>query len=379
MTVSDPLSITLGVEEECFLVDPDSLDLVRDPDPGFLDACQRNAGPHKVVPELLRCQVETNTRVCTSIAELAEARRDIRRILVETAAQYGMKILAISTHPFADWQVQGITRKERYQRLTTRMQDVVRRALIGGMHIHAGFGNADQRVRVMTALRQYLPVFNALSASSAFSESRDTGFKSWRLSVFGGLPRTGVPGPLASAGQYEQVLDRFRHMELISDGSELWWDIRPSHAFPTVELRICDTVPLLDDGTAIAALYASLIRRLMRLDADGSLRQGPPVEIISENRWLAQRYGTLAFLGAEAGGREDIDDIVTRLIDEVSEDAEALGCADEVARMHDIIRFGTAADRQVDLYRLRRLEKSPHDDALRAVVESMIEESTRGL
>ena len=379
MTDSDALSITLGVEEECFLVDPDSLDLVRDPDPGFLDACQRNAGPHKVVPELLRCQVETNTRVCTSIAELGEARRDVRRILVETAAQYGMKILAISTHPFADWQVQGITRKERYQRLTTRMQDVVRRALIGGMHIHAGFGDADQRVRVMTALRQYLPVFNALSASSAFSESRDTGFKSWRLSVFGGLPRTGVPGPLASAAQYEEVLDRFRHMELINDGSELWWDIRPSHAFPTVELRICDTVPLLDDGTAIAALYASLIRRLMRHDADGTLRQGPPVEIISENRWLAQRYGTLAFLGAEAGGREDIDDVVTRLIDEVSEDAEELGCAGEVARVHDIIRFGTGADRQVDLYRLRQLENSPHDDALRAVVASMIEESTRDL
>ena len=379
MTDTDPLSITLGVEEECFLVDPDSLDLVRDPDPGFLDACQHNAGPHKVVPELLRCQVETNTRVCTSIAELGEARRDVRRILVETAARYGMKILAISTHPFADWQVQSITRKERYQRLTTRMQDVVRRALIGGMHIHAGFGDADQRVRVMTALRQYLPVFNALSSSSAFSESRDTGFKSWRLSVFGGLPRTGVPGPLASEEQYQEVLDRFRHMELISDGSELWWDIRPSHAFPTVELRICDTVPLLDDGTGIAALYASLIRRLMRLDADGDLRQGPPVEIISENRWLAQRYGALAFLGAEAGGREDIADIVARLIDEVAEDAEALGCADEVARMHDIIRFGTAADRQVDLYRLRRLEKSPHDDALRAVIESMIEESTRGL
>ncbi len=379
MTDSDPLSITLGVEEECFLVDPDSLDLVRDPDPGFLDACQHNAGPHKVVPELLRCQVETNTRVCTSIAELGEARRDVRRILVETAAQYGMKVLAISTHPFADWQVQGITRKERYQRLTTRMQDVVRRALIGGMHIHAGFGDADQRVRVMTALRQYLPVFNALSSSSAFSESRDTGFKSWRLSVFGGLPRTGVPGPLASEEQYQEVLDRFRHMELISDGSELWWDIRPSHAFPTVELRICDTVPLLDDGTGLAALYASLIRRLMRLDADGDLRQGPPVEIISENRWLAQRYGALAFLGAEAGGREDIADIVARLIDEVAEDAEALGCVDEVARMHDIIRFGTAADRQVDLYRLRRLENSPHDDALRAVIESMIEESTRGL
>ncbi len=379
MTGSDALSITLGVEEEFFLVDPDSLDLVRDPDPGFLEACRRNAGPHKVVPELLRCQVETNTRVCTSIADLGEARRDVRRIVVETAAQYGMKILAISTHPFADWQVQGITRKERYQRLTTRMQDVVRRALIGGMHIHAGFGNADQRVRVMTALRQYLPVFNALSASSAFSESRDTGFKSWRLSVFSGLPRTGVPGPLASAEQFQAVIDRFRHMELISDGSELWWDIRPSHAYPTVELRICDTVPLLDDGNGIAALYASLIRRLMRLDADGTLGQGPPVEIISENRWLAQRYGTLAFLGAEAGGREDIDDIVTRLIDEVSEDAEALGCADEVTRLYDVIRFGSAADRQVDLYRLRRLEKSPHDDALRAVVENMIEESTRGL
>ena len=379
MTESDPLAVTLGLEEECFLIDPETRDLVREPDPAFLEECGRTSGAHKVVPELLRCQIETNTRVCHSIAELRQAHRETRRTVVQAAEKFGMAVLATSTHPFATWRDQSITPRQRYEQLTMQMQDVARRFLVGGMHIHAGFGDADQRIRVMTALRQYLPIFNALSASSPFNGGRDTGFKSWRLSTISGLPRTGIPGPLSGMAAYETLLDRYRRMECLADGSELWWDIRPSHAYPTVEIRICDTTPRREEALCIAALYAALIRRLMRLDAENALPEGPPTEIIIENRWLAQRYGILAFLGAEAGGREDIDDSVSRLVDEVAEDAEALDCTRELAGVRQIVLEGAAADRQIDLYRLRRLEGDSEQQALHAVIDLMAGESRAGL
>ncbi len=376
---ADPLAVTLGVEEEFFLVDPETRDLVVRPDPGFLEECERRRGPHKIVPELLNAQVETNTRVCGSVAEARDALRETRAIVIEAAAKYGMAPMAASTHPFAAWRDQEITPRERYKRFAVRFQDVVRRFLVGGMHVHAGFGDPDSRVRAMTAMRRHLPLLNALSGSSPFGGGRDTGFKSWRLGVVGALPRSGIPRPFASMAEYERLLDAYKRREFIDDGSELWWDIRPSHAYPTVEMRICDICPRIDDAVAIVALYAALVRRSLRLDRAGALPEEPETEIVEENRWLARRYGVFAFLGAEDGGREDIQDALARLVEEVAEDAAALGCEAEVRGALSIVRDGAAADRQIDLYRLRRLEGDSGEEALRAVVDLALAETREGV
>jgi len=132
MTNTDDLAITLGVEEECFLVDPRSRNLLADPDPGIFDACEKHAGPHKVVRELLRAQVEINTRVCASVAEVDTALRETRRLVIEAAGQYGTAVMAASTHPFAVWQTQLTTPKERYQQFTILYQETLRRLLVGG-------------------------------------------------------------------------------------------------------------------------------------------------------------------------------------------------------------------------------------------------------
>ena len=374
-------AITLGVEEEFFLVDPVSGDLLADPDPAIFEACEAAAGPHRVVREFLRSQIETNTRVCTSVAELREALRETRRIVVEAAERRGAAVMAASTHPFASWRAQAPTARERYERFATTFQDNVRRFLIGGMHIHAGFGDADSRIRVMTALRRYLPVLHALSASSPFSEGRETGFKSWRLTLVGGLPRTGLPGPFASRADYDRLVEEYRGMRFIEDGSELWWDIRPSHAYPTVEMRICDVCTRIEDAVCIAALYACLIRRLLRRDQEGTLAPEPLTEIVAENRWVAQRYGVLAFFGdaAREGGRVDIDDVVTELVEELEDDARALGCEAETRRALAIVREGAGADRQVDLYRLRRLEGDTEAEAFGRVVALVLAETREGI
>ena len=372
--------ITLGIEEEFFLVDPETRDLLPDPDRRIFEACARHRGHHKVVPEFLRSQIETGTKVCRSVAELREALRETRRLVIAAAAEHGATVMAASTHPFAAWRAQMVTPRERYERFAVTFQESLRRLVVGGMHIHAGFGDPDSRIRVMTALRRHLPLLHALSTSSPFMGRRETGFKSYRLTIMGALPRTSLPGPLSSRADFDRLVDAYQRMKFIESGSELWWDVRPSLAFPTVEMRICDVCPRIDDAVAVAALYASLLRRLMRLDEEGRLPPEPPTEIIAENRWLAQRYGVLAFFGDEgSAGRVDIADHAAALVEQLADDARALGCGPELRRVLDIIRDGAGADRQIDHFRLRRLEGDTDDEALRAVVDLVIAETREGM
>ncbi len=375
------LAITLGVEEEFFLVDPESRDLIVDPNEGIFESCENAHTPHRVVREFLRSQIETNTRVCGSVAEVRTALVETRRIVIEAAERHGAAVMAASIHPFASWRMQAATPRERYKRFVTTFQESVRRFVVGGMHIHAGFGDPDSRIRVMTAIRRYLPLLHALSTSSPFNAGHETGFKSYRLNLIGGLPRTSMPGPLRSRAEYDGLVDDYRRMNFIENGSELWWDIRPSHAYPTVEMRICDICTRLDDAVCIAALYASLIRWLQRQDREGALPIEPPTELIAEDRWIAQRYGVLAFFGdsAHGGGRVDIYDYTAELIEELASDARALGCEAELRYAPTIIREGTGADRQVDLYRLRRLEGDTEEEALRRVVDLVLADTREGI
>ena len=376
----DTLSITLGVEEEFFLVDPATRDLLTEPDPRIFEECERNCGPHKVVPELLRTQIETNTKVCHSVAEVRTALHETRSLVIETAGKYGAAVMAASTHPFASWRAQTITPRERYQRFAMTLQESVRRFLVGGMHIHIGFGDPDSRIRVMTAMRRYLPLLLALSSSSPLNAGHMTGFKSYRPNIIGALPRTGLPGPLRSRAEFDRLVADFKQTEAIEDASALWWDIRPSHSFPTVEMRSCDICPRVEDAVGIAALYACLMRRLMRMDRGGELPPEPPTELIAENRWLAQRYGVLAFFGDfERGGRVDIEDFAAQLIEELESDALVLGCREEIRRTLAIIRDGTAADRQIDLFRSLRLDGASRTDALNAVVDMLLAETREGV
>ena len=376
----EDLAITLGVEEEFFLVDPTSRDLISDPDLGIFETCKQNQGPHKVVRELFRSQVETNTKVCRTVAEVRSALCETRQLVVKAAEKYGAAVMASSTHPFAVSKTQVTTPRERYERFTKTFQEVIRLFVVGGMHIHAGFGDPDTRIRVMTAVRRYLPVLHALSASSPFNAGHETGLKSFRLNLVGNLPRTSLPNPMWSRAEFDQLVADYQRMEFIDDASELWWDIRPSHAFPTVEMRICDVCTRLDDAVCMAALYASLVRMLQRLDRDGALPSEPPTEIIAENRWLAQRYGIFAFFGDTVlrAGRVDINDYVVELIETLTPDARALGCETELRHALTILREGTSADRQLDLYRLRRLEGDTEEEALRRVVDLVLSETRDG-
>ena len=371
--------ITLGIEEELMIVDPESRDVVADPDERIFAQASDTAGEHKVVNEFMRSQVETNSRVCNSIVEIERSLKETRRCAIEAARDHGARMIASSTHPWARWQDQKVTEKERYQRAEVEMQDSVRQFFIGGMHIHAGFGDDDRRIEVLHALRGYLAVFLVLSCSSPFYGGRLTGLKSYRQMAVAALPRTGTPPAMRTRREYDAVVERYLAIEAIEDGSELRWDIRPSASYATIELRICDICPLIEDAVAIAALYACLIRHLNERLGAGDRLDGAPPESIEEGRWLAQRYGTFAFLPHPdgRGGRTDVADLVDELVATLAGDARALGCEAALARIPRIVALGNSADRQEDVYRQAMLDGADGPEALRAVVDSVIDETER--
>ena len=371
--------ITLGIEEEFFLVDRETLDLVVDPDPRLLKAFSELDGMCRAVPELLRSQIELNSLVCHSVAEAREAIVAIRRSVLELTDQYGIGLMASSTHPFAAWETQAVTPRDRYREFAVMYQSVIRQLLASGMHVHAGFGTPDERVQVMTAMRSYLPLFLTLSGSSPFSGGHVTGFKSSRMNLMAALPRSGMPPVLSSWADYDRIVDNYRRLDFVRDGSEIWWDLRPSVRFPTLELRIVDVCPDVDDGMSIVALYACLVRHLLDAVRTGPLPVDPPPEIIQQNRWLAQRYGVVAFLADfESGTRVDLVDYVDELLDMLSADAAALDCQKEVAHVRNIIREGSSADRQLDHFRLCRLDGAGVREALRSVAQLIVTETRRG-
>ena len=372
------MNLTFGIEEELMVVRADTGDAVADPDPAIFEACVRNRGPHQVVNELLRSQIETGTRVCVSIAEVRASLHETRSIVIDGTRRHGTAVIASSTHPFARWEEQRITARRRYEQAEIAFQQEARRFFVGGMHIHAGFGTPDLRIKVMTAIRPYLPLLLALSASSPFYAGQLTGLKSYRQSIIGGLPRTGMPGPIRSDAEFEGIVRRYRELGAIGDASEIRWDIRPSVRYPTLEMRICDICPRVEDAVSIAALYACLVRYLARRIESGTPPAPASEEAIAHSRWLAQRYGTLAFLPAgNPPTLVDIEDSSQELVGELREDADALQCGSELGHIGHIIRYGSSADRQEDVYRQRRMDGASHDEALKAVVDTVIDETER--
>lgn len=366
-------ALTIGIEEEYLLVDRDSYDLAEAP-PGLMEACKAKL-EGQVSPEFLQCQIEIGTRVCASIPEAREDLKRLRACVSEEAARFGLTPIAVSCHPFADWKDQTHTDKDRYNDLARDLGGVVRRMLICGMHVHVALPDDELRVDLMGQLSYFLPHMLALSASSPFWQGQDTGLASYRLTVFDNLPRTGLPPLFASYAEYERTTHILIDLGLIEDTTKIWWDLRPSHRFPTLETRICDVCPRLEDALSIAAMVQGLTRFLMRLRLKNQRWRTYDRFLIQENRWRAQRYGTgdgLIDFGRRAIG--EMEALVADIQDLIEEDAAALGSVAEIERLGEMARAGTSADRQRAVHAEAIAAGQSRQDALKAVVAHLIEE-----
>lgn len=372
-------AFTVGIEEEYMLVDLDTRDLVKDPPPSMMAECQALL-EGQVSPEFLRGQIEVGTQVSGTIGD---ARRDLarlRRVVSDVALRHGMAPIAASTHPFAKWGELLVTEKDRYQVLLRELETVARRLVISGMHVHVGIDDNDLRIDLMTQFSYFLPHLLALSTSSPFWHGSETGLKSYRSSVFKSLPRTGIPVNFTSWGEYQRHVDVLVDAGLIEDATKLWWDIRPSARYPTLEMRVTDICTRLDDGIAIAALTVSLMHMLYRLRKDNMRWRTYARMLLEENLWRAQRYGTHApLMDFGEAALVPFSDLVDELIDMVSEDAEELGCSAELAALSEILVRGTSADRQVATYQAALADGADADEALRAVVDFLIRETVTSL
>lgn len=377
MAIREP-SFTVGVEEEYLLVDAETRDLANDPPESLLAECQKLL-EQQVSPEFLRSQIEVGTSVCASVGEARAELAELRRTVAGVARTHGCELIAASTHPFAHWTAQQHTDKDRYHVLARDMQVVVRRLVICGMHIHVGIDDDDLRIDILNQARYFLAHLLALSTSSPFWQGHNTGLKSYRLSVFDELPRTGLPSEFGSFGEYRRTVDVLISAGLIEDASKIWWDLRPHHKFPTIEMRLADVCTLLDDAACVAALFVCICRMLYRLRRGNQRWRTYPILLLNENRWRAQRYGTgEGLVDFGKGVIVPVGELVEELIELVGEDAEACGCRAEIEQARTIMSRGTSADRQLTRYDAAIAAGASRRDALVAVVDGLIEETLAG-
>lgn len=370
---------TIGIEEEYLLVDRASRDLASDPPPGMLSECQALL-QGQVSPEFLRAQIEVGTTVCQTLGEARGQLAHLRRSVADVAARYDLAPIAASSHPFAEWNRQKTTDRERYRLLARDIQAPARRLVICGMHVHVGLADPELRIDLMGQMTYFLPHLLALSTSSPFWGGEDTGLKSYRIAVFDEMPRTGLPELFESWSEFERHLKVMVNAGLIEDGTKLWWDIRPSVRFPTLEMRISDVCTRLDDAMSIAALYRCLLRMLWRLKRANQRWRRYAALLVNENRWRAQRYGFDEGLVDFGKGRVvPYAELLDELIELVAEDAQVFGCEAEVAGARDILKRGTSAHRQLAAYKAAIDQGASSHEALQVVVDMLIEGTVRDL
>lgn len=374
MAIREP-SFTLGIEEEYLLVDKDTRNLAPEPPPALLAKCEE-ALRGQVSPEFLRSQIEVGTRVCHSMQEARDELVRLRSTVGAIAGEFGLAPIASSTHPFAKWETQQHTDKERYNVLAEDLQQVARRLVICGMHVHVGIEDDELRIDLLSQAAYFLPHLLALSTSSPFWQGRRTGLKSYRLSVFDELPRTGMPHQFASYSEYARTVELLVNAGLIQDATKIWWDMRLSGRFPTLEMRVTDVCPLLADGIAIAALFRCILRMLYRLRRRNQRWRYYPPFLLRENRWRAQRYGIAEGLVDFGKGQiVPFPILLEELYELVAEDAAFFGCVAEVAHARQILANGTSADRQLARFEAVKALGGSEEAALVAVVDGIIDDT----
>ena len=378
MTVEEP-PFTIGIEEEYFLVERESGEAIRESPPTMLAECEALL-EGQVTPEFLQSQIEVGTRVSATVAAARDDLAHLRRTISSVAERHGLAIMAASTHPFATWASQKRTDKERYDILARDMQAVARRLMISGMHVHVGISDDDLRIDLMDQATYSLPHLLALSTSSPFWQGHNTGLMSYRIAVWDSMPRTGLPERFDSFGEYQRHLDVLIGTGRIEDATKIWWDLRPSHRFPTLEMRIADMCTRLEDAVCVAALNLCWLRLLYRLRLDNQRWRRYSAFLINENRWLAQRYGfDKGLIDFGKGKIVPCAELIDELIEMVAPDAEHFGCVPEVAHARTILERGTSAHWQLRTYDEAKAAGASESEALKAVVEMLVRETMHGL
>lgn len=370
-------SYRFGIEEEYFLADAATRGTPRRRVKAFHAALRtRVPGAER---ELLQSQVEVASPPATDFAAAREVLGGLRASLAEVGHEHGILLLASGTHPIARWSRQTPTEAERYEGLMRDLRILGRRNMVCGMHVHVEVPRPEARVDLMNRLLPFMPTLLALSTSSPFWQGGATGLAGYRLSAFGEMPRTGLPELFDGAADYARYVEVMTRAGAIVDASFLWWTLRPSVKYPTLELRVADACTRLGDTLAIAALYRCLVRLADRRPELNRGLTGASRALVAENLWRAQRDGIRASLiDVVSGEAMPFATYLESLLRLVAEDADALGCAAELAAARVIAAEGTSADRQTAVYAGARGRGLGEREALGLVVDWIAETTAPG-
>jgi carboxylate-amine ligase len=370
------MNFTFGIEEEFFVVCEDTQLLEPTTHEAFLARAKELSGG-AVRRELLQSQVEAATPVCTTFSEAREHLQRSRMALATAGRENGLAVISAGTHPTADWPLQLKTDKQRYDAVMAELQILGLRNLVCGMHVHVAVPDDDLRLDVMRRAIPFLPILLALSTSSPFWRGMNTGFFSYRMTSYDELPRTGLPPLFSDWLQYRGYIETLREAGVIRDASFIWWAIRPSHKFRTLELRVPDACTSLEDAITVAALYRCLVSALMADRTINSAINSPTRALAKENKWRVQRFGLQAELIDPFRERAAIDaaGAARRLVEMLRRQAAELDCLAEVEHVETILQRGTSADRQLAVYHEACAAGHSHPEALQKVKAWLQEET----
>jgi glutamate---cysteine ligase / carboxylate-amine ligase len=364
-------SLSIGIEEEYQTIDPETRDLRSHIASELLPSAKR-ALQESVKPEMHQAVIEVGTKVCRDIKEAREDIRSLRQHMISMATENGLLLAAASTHPFADWKVQEIYPDPRYHQVVEDMQLIARANLVFGLHVHVGIEDRNAAIHIMNSMRYFLPHILALSTNSPFWMGMQTGFKSYRCKVFERFPRTGIPDTFANWSEYETFVNLLVRTNCIDNGKKIWWDIRPHPFFDTLEVRVCDIPMRLDETIAIAALIQATMAMLWKLHASNKSYRIYGRALISENKFRASRYGIDGKL-IDFGKEEELPtrELMLEYLALIDEVVDELGSREEINYIHQMLKMGTGADRQLKVYQ--------ETGDLKKVVDYMVSETQVGV
>lgn len=326
--------------------------------------------------ELLKGQVEFASKPEADPGTACATLRETRQALAKLAAEHKLMLFAAGSHPLGSFDRQETTDKERYHQLEEQFGIIAHRSLCCAMHVHVEVPETQDRVRVMNRLIPFLPLLLALSTSSPFWNGEAGGLCCTRLAVFSEWPRMGLPDLFASQADFDQFVSRLVEAGNMENASFLWWLIRPSNKYPTIEMRICDSCTRVEDAVAIASLYRCLVRAAIRLPALNESIGPLERAIAAENIWQVQRLGTQArFIDSATGALTSVSESLEAVLTLVEDDAAALGCGDWTARTRSIVANGSSATRQLAVYASTRDGGADPREAMRAVVDMLASET----
>ena len=341
---------TLGIEEELMICDAETLELAQAIEVIVGDLPE--GLPGEVKPELMQSVLEVATRPCANITEAADQLRELRRCVREVAARNGLAIGAAGTHPSARYEDQLIVDRPRYRELAAELRWIAEQEVIFGTHVHVGIDDAEKAIYVADGMRGYLPLLLGMSSNSPLWQGKTTGMMSSRTPVFRAFPRVGIPPYYGTWEIYSHRVEQMMKGGAIPDYTYLWWDVRPHPNLGTVELRVFDQQTRVEHTIGFAAFAQALAHRLALDYEEGVPSIEYPHELIDDNKVRAALLGIEGrLIDFDQGLEVPAEEMTLGVIEDLRENARALGCEDELVGLVDLVESGTGARRQLDWLR----------------------------